>query len=285
MADRLPPIGFWSYTTTDDRSSGGHLSQLRVRSAQALQLLAGRQPVDIFQDANAIPKGSEWEDEIRRALDRSSFMIPIVTPGFLASEWCCREVLLFREREKALGRSDLIFPLVYIKADDIDPDHKDECFDRSVFELLNKRQRIEFHDLRFYEVDRYEVKVRIGQLADSVRAALRRPPSARPVAEPEPPVTPAPASPAVLTAGTVIRDDPHGPELVLIPKGSFIMGVPPAEEEREGVPEEYRGRSAPRQSITIPSPFWLGRYTVTRDQFGAFVAETGHQTRKRSLDF
>ena len=83
---------------------------------------------------------------------------------------------------------------------------------------------------------------------------------------------------------TVIRDDPHGPELVLIPNGSFIMGVPPKEEEREGVPKEYRGWSTPRQSITIPSPFWLGRYPVTRAQFAAFVAETGHQTRRRSLD-
>ena len=76
------------------------------------------------------------------ALDEASFMLPIVTPGFIQSEWCCKEVLRFREREKALGRSDLIFPFVYIRADDVDPDHKDECFDRSVLELLKKRQRI-----------------------------------------------------------------------------------------------------------------------------------------------
>nr|WP_294503262.1 hypothetical protein [uncultured Rhodopila sp.] len=48
-------------------------------------------------------------------------MIPIVTPGFLQSEWCCREVLQFREREKQLGRCDLIFPFLYVDTGDVNP--------------------------------------------------------------------------------------------------------------------------------------------------------------------
>ena len=35
------------------------------------------------------------------------------------------------------------------------------------------------------------------------------------------------------------------------------------------------------QSLTIPSPFWLGRYPVTRAQFATFVAESGYQTAVR----
>ena len=121
--------------------------------------------------------------------------------------------------------------------------------------------------------------MRIGQLAESVNAALRRS-SARPVAQTKSDVMrpgAARPAPAILTPATVIRDNQDGPELVLIPKGTFTMGVPPIEEEREGVPKEYRGRSTPRQSVTIPSPFLLGRYPVTRGQFATFIDETAHE--------
>ena len=49
------------------------------------------------------------------------------------------------------------------------------------------------------------------------------------------------------------------PEMVALPGGSFTMGVPRGEEEREGVPVELRGRSAPTQlarplSLASPRP-------------------------------
>jgi formylglycine-generating enzyme len=84
---------------------------------------------------------------------------------------------------------------------------------------------------------------------------------------------------------TATQDHEDAPELIRIPKGTFTMGVPPKEEEREGVPKEYRGWSTPRQSLTIPSPFWLGRYPVTRAQFATFIAETGHETASEAWTF
>ena len=49
----------------------------------------------------------------------------------------------------------------------------------------------------------------------------------------------------VTTRGLVIRDFPGGPELVLIPAGSFVMGIPPEESEREDTTNTttMRGRS------------------------------------------
>jgi formylglycine-generating enzyme required for sulfatase activity len=281
MADRLEPTGFWSYSTTDDRSSGGRLSQLRVRLANALQLNVGRQPVQIFQDINAIPHGAEWEQEIDKALGSSSFMVPIVTPGFMQSEWCCKEVLRFREREKELGRADLIFPFIYIKTDDIDPDREDECYSKEVFLLLGKRQRFDFWDLRHHDIETFDVHRRLGALADSVNAALRRrAPASSPTPksiEPEPAIASSDPTPPLQKPFAIIRDVPDSPELVLIPKGTFTMGVPPREQEWEGVPKPYRGWSVPRRAIGITQPFWLGLYPVTRGQFATFVAESGHK--------
>jgi hypothetical protein len=84
MPANLEPIGFWSYTSSDDTASRGHLSRLRRLLADDLQRVIGREPtVHIFQDVAAIPKGSDWEEKIHEALDAASFIIPILTPAFL----------------------------------------------------------------------------------------------------------------------------------------------------------------------------------------------------------
>ncbi|MBX3501826.1 MAG: formylglycine-generating enzyme family protein [Alphaproteobacteria bacterium] len=74
------------------------------------------------------------------------------------------------------------------------------------------------------------------------------------------------------------RDCPTCPEMVVIPPGSFTMGVAAAEEEREGVPAYFRGRSAPQHRVTIGYAFSLGRHEVTRGQFAAFAQATGRDT-------
>lgn len=74
------------------------------------------------------------------------------------------------------------------------------------------------------------------------------------------------------------RDCPTCPEMVAIPPGSFTMGVPADEEEREGVPAQSRGRSVPQHRVTIQYSFSLGRYEVTQGQFATFVQATGHVT-------
>lgn len=75
----------------------------------------------------------------------------------------------------------------------------------------------------------------------------------------------------------VFRDCPTCPEMVVVPPGSFEMGVTPDEEEREGVPDSVRDRGVPLRKVSIAHPFALGRYEVTRKQFAAFVQATGHE--------
>src|SRR5688572_2341745 len=65
------------------------------------------------------------------------------------------------------------------------------------------------------------------------------------------------------------RDCPACPEMVVIAPGSFTMGVPAGEEEREGFPPRspFRGRSVPQHRVTIQHSFSLGLHEVTRAQF------------------
>jgi formylglycine-generating enzyme required for sulfatase activity len=74
------------------------------------------------------------------------------------------------------------------------------------------------------------------------------------------------------TRGLLLRDLPDAPLMVLIPAGSFIMGVPPEESEREGA-RDIDNDARPQHHVDIDRPFLLGRYPVTRGQFAAFVKE------------
>jgi hypothetical protein len=172
----LSPIGFWSYSNTDDDHSRGRLSQLRALLASELQQKIGRKlKVNIFQDVAAIPPGAEWEKQIRDAINGSFFLIPIVTPALLQSEWCCQEITLFRQREDTmLGRADLIFPLHYLNVDDRDPSRAEDCHDAEVFRFLRTRQWTDFRALRHKNPESEDVARKIDALADAICSGLRR---------------------------------------------------------------------------------------------------------------
>jgi hypothetical protein len=117
-----------------------------------------------------------------------SFLILIVTPAFLQSEWCCKEVQAFRRREAGLGASGLIFPIHYIDTDHIDTTDPHECHDRAVLEFLRTRQWVDFRRLRLRHPDSEEVALALESLATGIRNELRRPKS-RSGTAPVPPVT------------------------------------------------------------------------------------------------
>jgi formylglycine-generating enzyme required for sulfatase activity len=266
------PIGFWSYTTSDDLASRGQLSRLRLLIADDLQRLIGREPrVHIFQDVAAIPKGASWEAEINAALDAASFIIPILTPAFLQSEWCCREVLRFRLREQALGRDNLIFPFHYTDTSHVDPHDKREVFDPSVHALLSSRQRLDFRELELEDPDARAVRYKLRELSTSIRNALRPVRSAsRPAVKPPVPVPgpsldspPAPAKPdwadsigrdayGVFVAIVIpaVSGEPVTQRLRWIPPGRFMMGSPPDEFGRYDL-------EGPMHEVSIGRGFWL----------------------------
>jgi len=72
-------------------------------------------------------------------------------------------------------------------------------------------------------------------------------------------------------SGMVKREDP-GPEMVLIPAGTFTMGSSVSESRRE---HEGDDTSRPEHLVTIARPFWLGKYPVTLGEYAAFASETG----------
>jgi formylglycine-generating enzyme required for sulfatase activity/class 3 adenylate cyclase len=73
---------------------------------------------------------------------------------------------------------------------------------------------------------------------------------------------------------TKFRDCIDCPEMVVIPPGSFTMGIPQTEIDRYGF---SLGDPAPLHLVRIARPFALGEFLVTRKQYAIFAEETGHQ--------
>lgn len=175
LADLPEIVGFFSYSRDDDADSRGALSALRDHIQRELRGRLGRTKATLrlWQDTAAIPHGALWEEEIKSSVAQSVFFIPIVTPTTVKSPHCKREFELFLARETALGRRDLIFPLLYIRV----PELEDERLWRQdeVLNVIGTRQYIDWQERRYLDVNSTEVAVQIGHFCSNIYDALRRP--------------------------------------------------------------------------------------------------------------
>jgi formylglycine-generating enzyme required for sulfatase activity len=86
-----------------------------------------------------------------------------------------------------------------------------------------------------------------------------------------------PGSADAQAPGTVFRDCPDCPEMVVVPAGSFIMGSPASEQGRTD-------EEGPQHTVTIARPFAVGKFEVTFAEWKACVAGRGCASNKSPSD-
>jgi hypothetical protein len=167
-------VGFFSYSRDDDRDSRGALTALRERIQGDLRGLLGRstKTLRLFQDKQAIPPGSLWENRIKDAVAQSSFFIPIITPTVIASRYCRFELDLFLERQTGLSRDDLVFPILYIDVPELDDSVLRE--NDQVLSLIHRRQYVDWREFRYLDGNSTEVRREVGRFCTHIRDTLRR---------------------------------------------------------------------------------------------------------------
>ncbi|MGH3943252.1 MAG: right-handed parallel beta-helix repeat-containing protein [Pseudonocardiaceae bacterium] len=167
------PAAFLSYVRVDDQHEGGLISQFRERLSAEVRMQIG-QEFPIFQDRTDIAWGQNWQTRINETLDTVTLLIPVMTPGFFASPACRQEVIRFVERERQLGRSDLILPVYYVGTPQLDdPTLRDSD---PVATTLFVRQYADWRELRFEPFTAPVVRKALAQLAVRIRETLRQPP-------------------------------------------------------------------------------------------------------------
>jgi TIR domain-containing protein len=174
LADVPELVGFFSYSRDDDDDSHGMLSKLRDLIQRELrgQLGRSRQTLRLWQDREAIAPGKVWEGEIKSAIDQAVFFIPIVTPTAVNSRFCQHEFESFLAREHALGRTDLVFPIYYIRVPSLESDA--EWRSDPLLSIIGKRQWADWRDLRLLDVGETKVREAVAQFCAEIVESLRR---------------------------------------------------------------------------------------------------------------
>jgi hypothetical protein len=165
-----------SYARFDDDQYDGQLTDFRKLLSAEVRAQTGREFV-IFQDREHIPWGESWQKVIDEALDTVAMLLVVITPGFFSSEACRIEVARFLERERALGRSDLILPLYYISAREIDDPAMRESDELA--RVLASRQYADWRELRFEPLSSPRARKAIAQLASRMTTAFWQTPPAQ----------------------------------------------------------------------------------------------------------
>jgi hypothetical protein len=160
------PAAFLSYARFNDQHDDGLISAFRDRLAAEVRAQTGAE-FAIFQDRNDIAWGQSWQERIDDALDAATLLVVIVTPGLFASAPCRAEFQRFRERERRLGRTDLILPVYWIEARQIeDPATR---ADDEMAAALASRQFADWRDLRFEPIGTPVSRRAIAALASRMR--------------------------------------------------------------------------------------------------------------------
>ena len=175
LADLPEVIGFFSYSREDDEAFEGTLSALRdaIQRELGAQLGRSRATFRLWQDRAAIAPGQLWESEIKAAVEQAVFFIPIVTPRAVNSRYCKFEFEAFLAREQALGRTDLVFPLLYIRVPALE--NEAQWREDPVLSIIGKRQYVDWRPLRHLDVRTTTVREQIEHFCDKIVEALREP--------------------------------------------------------------------------------------------------------------
>jgi lipoprotein NlpI len=175
LAELSELVGFFSYSREDDEAFKGTLSALRDGIQRELSAQLGRSKATfrLWQDQAAIAPGKLWETEIKTAIDQSVFFIPIVTPRAVNSKYCKFEFETFLAREAAIGRNDLVFPIVYISVAALENEAK--WRDDPVLSTIGRRQYVDWRSLRHLDAQTTAVREQIERLCQKIVEALSEP--------------------------------------------------------------------------------------------------------------
>ena len=146
----------------------------------------------VFIDTGSIETGAEWPKSLERALLRSCFLVPVLSPNYFRSRWCVAELQTMRERERVLNLRTIDNPRGLIHGVRF---HDGDAFPPEVRSM----QQLDVTDLTwstpaFRETAAYvDLERKVRDFVDELAAALVTAPGwcdGWPVATPEPEADP-----------------------------------------------------------------------------------------------
>uniref|UniRef100_UPI001EF5E68B TIR domain-containing protein n=1 Tax=Frankia sp. Cj3 TaxID=2880976 RepID=UPI001EF5E68B len=247
------PAAFLSYAHADDTYASGQITAFRQQLEGELRAQVGHD-LHIFQDRDDITWGQAWKERVDDSLDAATFIIPIVTPRFLASDQCRRELARFLEREQRLGRTDLVLPVYWIEVPDLE--RRGSRATDDLVAALSARQYADWRELRFTALSDLACRRLIADLARRLRDTLVPPTHI---------VDPRGRGDVTTVAAAVAAAHP-GDRILIRPgvyEGPVVLDKP-VELVGEGPPDEITLVAADGSVVTSTAPYGVVRGLTLR---------------------
>lgn len=154
---------FLSYSHEDNERGGGRVLALAGALRDEFAVTTGEE-LDLFVDREAIEWGQLWRRVIVEAVGGVPFFIPIVTPKYIRSVECRRELIQFFGQAESQGLSKLLLPILFIDTPGITEDSDDE-----VCAIIARTQFIDWRSIRLLNPGDSKVAQAVNALALRLR--------------------------------------------------------------------------------------------------------------------
>jgi hypothetical protein len=163
------PAAFMGHARSGDSGDDAWLGLLRERLEHEVSARTGVD-VPVLADRAGAAWADQWRRRVEEGLDADTMLLVIITPDLFGSAACRQEIARFRDRERALGRDDLIVAVYYASAPAMEGRIPRRGADLA--RLLRSRQRADWRELRREPVTAPAVGDAIGQLAGRMTDVL-----------------------------------------------------------------------------------------------------------------
>jgi TIR domain len=158
-------VGFWSYVREDDEGDHGRIlaladdlrEQYRIQTAEKLGLFVDRQSVEW---------GEEWKKRIDTAIAGTTFFLPVITPSYLQSPECRRELLKFVREAERLGLTQLLMSVYWVTVPALESNPEDS--DDEAIRFLAKYNWQDLRNERLEERDSSAYRKAVTALAKNL---------------------------------------------------------------------------------------------------------------------
>jgi hypothetical protein len=159
---------FISYAQFDDDFEDGTLSRFRDALSRTLRFVSGGE-VAIFQEGTGIKIGQPVQERISQSLSEAMVIIPIITPNFFTDPTCQNILTRFLERERQLGRNDLVLAVYYLHVPALD---SAQISDDPLVRDIGQRRMLNWQPLRGKDFSDSQVRAELERLARRIIAVL-----------------------------------------------------------------------------------------------------------------
>lgn len=164
--------GFFSYAHLDAEVDPDLVEALTIRLEKRVTAKLLNARFEIWRDINALRAGARWDRSIEEAVRTSDTLIILMTPSWIASDYCRMEYIIFEEVEAARGDGEYIVPILVRTVEDYEHHLLPE--QRPVYERVRERQYFEVLAVNFLTLNDRERNKAIDRIADDIVGVIER---------------------------------------------------------------------------------------------------------------